>query len=276
MQLADFLDRDSSLVQLSVAHIGASGPGGIAGLVGALARNRHLLVLDVRANIGSAAAVPAINRKDDDGDGDDAAAASALNRALTSVLPANHTLEALLLAHNPLGSAAQVRQDNNSLAALSAAIAANRSLTLLDLSHTSMGDEGGVVLARALLSSGSSSKLNTLRLSYNAIGDSAAEALGQCLRAHPTMAGHTCALPVGELMLDHNRIGPKGAELLITAVLGDQNSDESILSGKSDFGQNQSLRILHLAHNIVPHPLRKKLQLKVKEHAKHNLNVRWW
>ncbi|KAG0196550.1 hypothetical protein BGX28_009996, partial [Mortierella sp. GBA30] len=97
-------------------------------------------------------------------------------RRLAETLKTNSTLTTLDLSSNSIGE--------NGAIALSEALKTNSTLTTLHLKRNSIGDNGAVALSEAL---NTNSTVTTLNLSYNSIGDNGAVALSETLKTNSTL-----------------------------------------------------------------------------------------
>ena len=141
-------------------------------------------------------------------------------------------------------------ESRTSIAAFSQALAANTSLTTLDLSQNSIGDEGATSLSQALALNTS---LTTLTLSQNSIGAEGATTLSEALAVKTSLT---------TLHLSWNSIGAEGATSLFQALAVNTSLTTLTLShnsigaeGATSFSQalalNTSLTTLHLCRNSI-------------------------
>ena len=141
-------------------------------------------------------------------------------------------------------------ESRTSIAAFSQALAANTSLTTLDLSQNSIGDEGATSLSQALALN---TTLTTLTLSQNSIGTEGATSLSQALAVNTSLT---------TLHLSWNSIGAVGANLLSQSLAVNTSLTTLTLShnsigaeGATSFSQalavNTSLTTLHLCRNSI-------------------------
>ena len=117
---------------------------------------------------------------------------------LSEVLAVNSTLTNLDLSENSLG--------DEGATSLSQALKVNSTLTNLDLRGNSIGAEGATSLAQALKVN---STLTTLDLGWNSIGAEGATSIAQALKVNSTLTN---------LDLGSNRIGAEGATSLSQAL----------------------------------------------------------
>ncbi|XP_068753925.1 nucleotide-binding oligomerization domain-containing protein 2-like [Montipora capricornis] len=136
------------------------------------------------------------------------------------------------------------------IAAFSQALTVNTSLTTLDLTWNSIGDEDASSLSQALAVNTS---LTTLDLTWNSIGDEDASSLSQALAVNTSLT---------TLDLSHNSIGAEGATSLSQALAVNTSlttldlSDNSIgAEGATSLSQalavNTCLTTLNLSYNSV-------------------------
>ena len=137
-----------------------------------------------------------------------------------------------------------------SLSTLCLALRVNTSLTSLDLSQNSIGDEGASYLFEALRVNTS---LTSLNLGCNYIGDEGASSLSEALRVNTSLAS---------LNLGYNSIGDEGASSLSEALRGNTSLTSLELSQNSIGGEgasslsealrvNTSLTSLNLGYNSI-------------------------
>ena len=117
---------------------------------------------------------------------------------LCLALRVNTSLTSLDLSENSIG--------DEGASSLSEALRVNTSLTSLDLSENSIGDEGASSLSEALRVNTS---LTSLDLSENSIGDEGASSLSEALRVNTSLTS---------LDLSDNSIGDEGASSLSEAL----------------------------------------------------------
>ena len=125
----------------------------------------------------------------------------ARGRAIARVLRVGGSLTMLDLSRSSIG--------HEGAKALAAGVAASRSLANLNLTNNEIGDEGAKALAAGVAASGS---LVTLLLGYNQIGDDGAKALAAAVAP----ASHSLAI---HLYLGHNKVGDEGAKAIVEALL---------------------------------------------------------
>ncbi|XP_068756016.1 NLR family CARD domain-containing protein 3-like, partial [Montipora capricornis] len=162
--------------------------------------------------------------------------------AFSQAVAVNTSLTTLDLSYNSIG--------DEGATSLSQALAVNTSLTTLDLSRNSIGDEGATSLSQALAVNTS---LTTLDLSCNSIGAEGATSLSQALAVNTSLT---------TLHLSHNSIGDAGAtslsqalavntSLTILALSGNSIGDEGAPSLSQALAVNTSLTTLHLSGNSI-------------------------
>ena len=162
--------------------------------------------------------------------------------ALSQVLTVNTSLTTLDLSGNSFG--------DDGATSLSQALAANTSLTTLNLSLNFIGAEGATSLSQALAVNTS---LTTLYLSHNSISNAGATSLSQALEVNTSLT---------TLDLSHNSIGAEGATSLSQALAVNTSLTTLDLShnsigaeGATSLSQalavNTSLTTLYLSHNSI-------------------------
>ncbi|KAK3836741.1 MAG: hypothetical protein J3R72DRAFT_477125 [Linnemannia gamsii] len=119
-------------------------------------------------------------------------------KRLAEILKINSTLTALDLSYNSIG--------DNGTVALSEALKTNSTLTILKLLVNSISNDGAVELSEVLKTN---STLSTLDISYNSIGDNGTVALSEALKANSTLTS---------LGLRSNTIRENGAVALSEAI----------------------------------------------------------
>ncbi|XP_044170560.1 NLR family CARD domain-containing protein 3-like [Acropora millepora] len=136
------------------------------------------------------------------------------------------------------------------LSTLCLALTVNTSLTSLDLSHTSIGDEGAKSISEALRVNTS---LTSLDLSHNSIHDEGAKSISEALRVNTSLTS---------LFLDWNSIRDEGAKSLSEALRVNTSLTYLVLDWNSIGGEgakslfetlrvNTSLTSLDLSHNSI-------------------------
>ncbi|XP_068716682.1 NLR family CARD domain-containing protein 3-like isoform X2 [Montipora capricornis] len=117
---------------------------------------------------------------------------------LAQAMAANSTVTKLNLSGSKIG--------DTGAAALAKAVEINSTLAVLNLSWNEIGESGAAALAKAVEVN---STLTKLTLSQNKIGDSGAAALAKAVEVNSTLT---------KLNLSHNEIGDSGAAALAKAV----------------------------------------------------------
>ena len=148
---------------------------------------------------------------------------------LSQVLAANSSVTSLDLSDSYI--------HDSGAASLSQALATNSSLTSLDLSNNGIGDSGATSLSQALATN---SSLTSLDLSDNGIGDSGAASLSQALATNSSLAS---------LNVNDNDIGASGAASLSQALATNSSLTSLDLSANSIGGSGAAFLSQALATN---------------------------
>ncbi|KAK1946871.1 Leucine-rich repeat-containing protein 74B [Phytophthora citrophthora] len=166
-------------------------------------------------------------------------------KQVASFLDVCRTLTYLDLSHTTLGG------DDEAFAPVAVAIESHPSLKRVNLSHNSIGERGGILLGTMLTSP--SCVVRVLDVSWNSIRRTGAVALGLAMRTNTSLKN---------LQMSMNRCGDGGGEQLAAALacnttLAQLDLSHNALTGVSAvaFGfflrQNQSLRTLDMKDNSL-------------------------
>jgi hypothetical protein len=131
-----------------------------------------------------------------------------------------------------------------------------RRVTQLNLSHCDIDDESARLIATAVMAREVGSyHLMHVDLSYNQIADEGAEAIGYAIKARPKVT----------FALNHNLIGPTGAEAIVRAVAQVRTEHSVNLRGNrlGDEGAYRIAEVLNETPGIIDHLALQENQIKI-------------